>query len=263
MPSNSEAMATSPQRRRLVGVSTKMYFSASRTKQYVSEVATKLAEYPHLLTDVDIFIIPDHLTMASVVTQLQSSSTQIMVGAQDVFWEDAGAYTGEVSASVLAELGCRIVELGHAERRRIFGETDVDTAKKAVAATRNGLTPLVCIGERSTGVVSMAVGECAIQVEAVMNAVPGEAEIILAYEPVWAIGASEPASPEHVVAVVAAIRDLPCVKQRQGLTRIIYGGSAGPGLFEKLGEHVDGLFLGRFAHEPATFIQTIREVAGA
>lgn len=256
-------MTTSPPRRRLVGVSTKMYFSAAQTKQYVSDVTTQLSASSEILKHVDVFIIPDHLTMASVVSQLATSKTPVLVGAQDAFWEDAGAYTGEVSPSVLAELGCRVVEVGHAERRRLFGEADADAAKKAAAAARNGLVPLVCIGERSRGVVSMAVGECATQVEAVMKAVPEDAEVALAYEPVWAIGASEPASAEHVVGVVSSIRELPCVKHRKGLVRIIYGGSAGPGLFETLKDAADGLFLGRFGHDPAAFVKTVREVAGA
>lgn len=261
-------MATS--RRRLVGVSTKMYFSAARTRQYVADVLEQLSASPDLLDSVDIFIIPDHLTLASVVTQLQPQP-QIMVGAQDAFWEDAGAYTGSVSPAVLAELGARIVELGHAERRRLFGETDADAARKAAAAARNGLVPLVCVGERGASqgsggggvVMSRAVGECATQVDAVMAAVPDEAEVVLAYEPVWAIGAAAPASPEHVVGVVAALRALPSVQSRSGTTRIIYGGSAGPGLFAQLKDSVDGLFLGRFAHDPEAFIKTIREVASA
>lgn len=252
-----------PARRRLVGMSTKMYFSAAQTRQYVTDLESQLKTSPDLFDKVDIFVIPDHLTMASVVTQLESSSTPIKVGAQDAFWEDSGAFTGEVSPSVLAELGCQIVELGHAERRRIFGESDADTAKKAAAAVRNGLVPLVCIGERSRGAVSMAVGDCAAQVAAVVGAVPDDAEVVLAYEPVWAIGASEPASADHVAGVVEAIRGLPFVQGRKGLTRIIYGGSAGPGLFEKVKEAVDGLFLGRFAHDPAAFVKTIREVASA
>lgn len=254
---------TAPPRRRLVGVSTKMYFSAAQTKAYVTALSTALSASPDLTTNVDIFFIPDHLTLASVAAQLQSTNTPVLVGAQDAFWEDSGAFTGEASPAVLAELGARIVELGHAERRRLFGETDAVTAKKAAAAVRNGLIPLVCIGERSRGAVSMAVGDCAAQVDAVLKAVPEDAEVILAYEPVWAIGASEPASADHVVGVVEAIRGLPSVKGRKGTTRILYGGSAGPGLFEKLSPAVDGLFLGRFAHDPAAFIKTIQEVAAA
>lgn len=254
---------TPPPRRRLVGVSTKMYFSAARTNSYTTALTTALATTPTLTTNTDIFLLPDHLTLATVAAHLTTTHTPILPGAQDTFWEDTGAYTGATSPAVLAELGCRIVELGHAERRRLFGESDADVARKAAAVVRNGMVPLVCVGERSRGAVSMAVGDCAMQVDAVLGAVPGEAEVILAYEPVWAIGAAEPAGAEHVVGVVEAIRALPCVKGRKGLVRIIYGGSAGPGLFAKLSSAVDGLFLGRFAHDPEAFIQTIREVGAA
>lgn len=264
-------MTPSPPRRRLVGVSTKMYFSVARTRSYVSDVLQTLSQSPDLTDQVDVFIIPDHITLASVVSQISSFSPsasptpppELLVGAQDAFWEDTGAYTGEVSPAVLSEVGCRIVELGHAERRRIFHESDEATARKAAAAARNGLIPLVCIGERTEGEIHVAVDECRVQVEAVMAAVPDDAEVILAYEPVWAIGAAEPAGAEHVVGVVQKIRGLGCVEARRGTTRILYGGSAGPGLFEKLKDGVDGLFLGRFAHDPKQFHQTILEIAKA
>ncbi|KAI0847037.1 mitochondrial triosephosphate isomerase [Daldinia vernicosa] len=264
----SPAPAPTP-RRRIVGVSTKMYFSATRTKQYVDELLQILSSPSTPLNNIDIFIIPDHITLTSVITQLQHSPSPIPIlpGAQDAFYEDTGAYTGEVSPTVLAEVGCRIVELGHAERRRIFGETDADTARKAAAAARNGLIPLICIGERSKADgeagVRVAIDECRTQVEAVLAALPTTAEVVLAYEPVWAIGAAEPAGAEHVVAVTRAIRGLECVRSRKGSTRILYGGSAGPGLFARLKDGVDGLFLGRFAHDPAQFYKTIVEVATA
>ncbi|KAI4592670.1 hypothetical protein KJ359_010572 [Pestalotiopsis sp. 9143b] len=250
-----------PPRRRLVGVSTKMYFSAARTRQFVDEVLQLVSRSPQLVDEVDVFIIPDHITLTSVIAQLDR--TKILTGAQDAFYEDSGAFTGEVSPQVLAEVGCRIVELGHAERRSIFKETDEDAARKAAAAARNGMIPLVCIGERTQGEVVLAVDECRAQVESVMAAMPEDAEVILAYEPVWAIGASSPAAAEYVVNVVKDIRALDCVQRRSGTTRILYGGSAGPGLFEKLKGGVDGLFLGRFAHDPAQFYKTIQEIASA
>lgn len=263
-------------RRRLVGVSTKMYFSYAQTLSYVSSVLSHLSLSPSPLHDlVDIFIIPDHITLSAVATLLKP--TPILPGAQDAHHEDRGAVTGAVSPAVLSEAGCRVLEIGHAERRRLFGETDDIVARKAVAAVRNGLVPLICIGEVTRPGdgegAAAAVNECKPQIETVLSALPDSADVILAYEPVWAIGAPTPAHPAHVIAVARGIRALDCVRRRaEGATRIVYGGSAGPGLFEKFvkggaegeeGQAVDGLFLGRFAHDPEQFVRTIREVAEA
>ncbi|KAI8624976.1 triosephosphate isomerase [Xylariaceae sp. FL1651] len=296
-----------PRRRRLVGVSTKMYFSFARTTSYMDALVSALSQLsPDLLAslrDTDIFVIPDHVSLTSVIAQLRRAPVPVLAGAQDAFHEDAGAFTGEVSPAVLAEVGCRVLELGHAERRRLFGETDESAARKAAAAARNGIVPLVCVGERTkppalssssppaftpTAVsphdsssqndvdddhdhddydknldVPSALPEIRTQVEAVLSAVPPTADVILAYEPVWAIGAAAPAGASYVVAVAQAIREFACVRGRPGTTRILYGGSAGPGLFGKLKDGVDGLFLGRFAHDPEQFVKTICEVATA
>ncbi|KAI0189950.1 triosephosphate isomerase [Xylaria flabelliformis] len=266
-----------PPRRRLVGVSTKMYFSFARTKTYISTLLKLLSDIsPETLRDIDIFVLPDHISLTTVISQLHTNTcpVPILPGAQDAHHEDAGAFTGEVSPAVLAEVGCRILELGHAERRRFFGETDEITAKKAAAAARSGIIPLVCVGERTKPPSSSQEGEeevldaeaalpeIRVQIEAVLDAVDDKTEVILAYEPVWAIGAAAPASASYVVAVAQAIRGFECVRRRPaGSTRILYGGSAGPGLFEKLRDGVDGLFLGRFAHDPEQFVKTILEVA--
>ncbi|KAK0645784.1 triosephosphate isomerase [Cercophora newfieldiana] len=256
-------------RRRIVGVSMKMYFSAGRTSSYVSSVLALLSapDVPASLADIDIFIIPDHVTLSGVAHQVGTAASplarSVLVGAQDCHWEDAGAFTGEVSAAVLAEVGCRLVELGHAERKRLFGETDKTAAEKAKAVVRNGMIPLVCVGELSRGEVSVAAEEVMVQVSSVLEAVGEEAEVVLAYEPVWAIGAAEPAPVEYVCEVVKKLRESKEVRGRNGITRVVYGGSAGPGLFEKLAGELDGLFLGRFAHEPGQFYQTLREVAEA
>lgn len=240
-----------------------MYFSHARTKSYLASLLPHLTARVNTQTvsSLDLFIIPDFLSLPHAVSQTRD--TPLLVGAQDCHWEDAGAFTGEVSPSVLAEMGVRIVELGHAERRRLFGETDETTARKAAAVARNGLIPLVCVGEVVRGSVDDAARDVAGQVEAVMRAVPAEAEVVLAYEPVWAIGAAEPAGAEHVVGVAGRLRELPCVAGRSGPVRIVYGGSAGPGTFARLKDGVDGLFLGRFAHDPEQFWKTIQEVATA
>jgi len=237
----------------------KMYFGLQQTKDYTEELLRQLSPESDVFDSVDIFMIPDFISLPLVSSLIKN--TKIMLGAQDCHYEDNGAFTGEVSPVSLAEVGCKIVELGHAERRRLFGETDEITGKKAAAAARNGLIPLVCIGEKTRGSVEVAVQECRVQVEAVLKAVPEDSEVILAYEPVWAIGQAEPAAADHVVGVTKELRQI--VQGRNGKTRILYGGSAGPGLFEKLAAGVDGLFLGRFAHNVKSFETTIQEIAKA
>jgi len=229
-----------------------MYFDLKSTAQYIRDCAP-LA--PHALSlNVDIFIIPDFLSLAAASTTLRLDAPTIRLGAQDCFWEDIGAYTGEVSPAVLKQIGCSLVELGHAERRKLFGETDAQIAKKAKAAVRNGMTPLVCIGEKTKGTVGEAVEGCRPQIESILEAI--DEEIIFAYEPVWAIGQPKPASAEYVVGVVKELRKLCGTRP----VRFLYGGSAGPGTFAAMREGVDGLFLGRFAHDPKRFFEVISEV---
>ncbi|KAI9821327.1 MAG: hypothetical protein M1827_004063 [Pycnora praestabilis] len=255
-------MATTPpilKTQHLVGVSLKMYFTLAQTQSYTAALST--LSLPPTLT---LFLIPDFISLLPASEALRS--TNILLGAQDTFWEDTGAYTGEISPQTLAEAGVRIVEIGHAERRRMFGETDAHVALKAKAATRNGLVPLVCIGERTHGriaseAVGLAIAECLPQVRAVLDAIPEEAEVVFAYEPVWAIGQAEPAEADHVVAVARELRKM--TAGRRGGTRILYGGSAGPGTFERLRDGVDGLFLGRFAHDLEQLAQVLKEVGGA
>lgn len=246
-------MISSPTRKRTVGVSLKMYFTLEKTAEYVLSCAPLV---PHALShSVEIFIVPDFLSLTSASTVLRLEAPTIRLGAQDCFWEDEGAYTGEVSPAVLKAIGCTLVELGHAERRRLFGETDEHVALKAKAAVRNAITPLVCIGEKNHGSIDEAVNECRPQIESVLEAT-GKEEVIFAYEPVWAIGQPKPAEAEYVVAVTKELRRL--CGERQ--VRILYGGSAGPGTFEAMKEGVDGLFLGRFAHDVENFKQVISEV---
>jgi triosephosphate isomerase len=232
-----------------------MYFDLPSTLRYIDSVSALSS------SSVDLFVIPDFVSLLPANEKL--SSSDIWLGGQDCYHEDKGAFTGEVSPLTLAQAGVKIVEIGHAERRRLFGETDDDVAKKAAAIVRNGMIPLICIGEKekssiASQAVGIAVSECQPQIEAALSLVPDDAEVVLAYEPVWAIGASEPAGADHVVAVTQNLRAL--TQARKGRTRILYGGSAGPGTFGKLKEGVDGLFLGRFAHDVENLKQVIREV---
>lgn len=250
----------SKREKRIVGTSLKMYFDLPSTLRYI-ESAAELSRAADA-ANVDFFVIPDFISLLPAKERL--TGTNVLLGAQDCWAEDKGAFTGEVSPLNLSQAGVKIVEIGHAERRRLFRETDEDVAKKAAAIARNGMIPLICIGEKKKGevasqAVGIAVSECKPQVEAALSQIPDDAEVILAYEPVWAIGAAEPAGADHVVAVTQNLRAL-CAG-RKGRTRILYGGSAGPGTFGKLKEGVDGCFLGRFAHDVKNLEKVIHEMS--
>jgi len=240
----------------IVGVSLKMYLGLEQTRQWLT-AAAELMLRTRAADHVDVVFLPGFLSLALAGEVL--AGTGAHYGAQDVFWEDSGPYTGEVSAPMLREAGCSYVEVGHAERRHLFGEDDDVTARKAAAGARAGLVPIVCVGELHAGSLDDAVRECRAQVEPVLRALPDDAEAVFAYEPVWAIGTSAPADPERVVEVAVRLRRI--FEHRTGRTRLIYGGSAGPGLFSAVASGVDGLFLGRFAHDIQHLASVLAEVA--
>ena len=262
--STAHTMANSKQLPpRLVGIGMKMYFDYPTTSSYITSLKTQYPSPPH--PSVGLFVIPDLLSVAAASYTLLSTP-HILLGAQDCCWEDSGPYTGEISPLALKQTGCSIVELGHAERRTApFNETEEMIAKKAAAAVRNGLIPLVCIGEKAkSGIMSEGVGialrECTPQAISILDVIPESADVILAYEPVWAIGVQEPASADHVLAVVGSLREMIAKRKRSGQLRILYGGSAGPGTWGKLKGGVDGLFLGRFAHDLEALKKVVDEV---
>lgn len=278
MATNKGAYPKLPQK--LLLISLKMYFTPSRTLNYLRGLLDPKNEIvvPQNRSKILLALIPDFLTVypsAEIIRDWQSKLPDandpnlpplFLLGAQDSFWEPLGAYTGEVSPLALREVGVSIVELGHAERRSIFGETDEQTGKKAAAVSAQGLIPLVCIGEVSppgpvaSEAISLAVRECEVQIRAVLDAIPADAPVIFAYEPVWAIGKPAPAGVDHISAVVDGIRAV--IGKREGDVKVLYGGSAGPGLWGKggLGKAVDGMFLGRFAHEIEGVRKVVREV---
>lgn len=256
-------MASPKLPKRLVGVNLKMYFDAPSTTSYITAIAKIVA--PPASVSTGIFILPSYPCLASA-SDFLDMTPQVILGAQDCHSEDSGAHTGEVSPLMLKQVGCRMVCLGHAERRRApFNETDEVVATKAKAVVRNGMIPLICIGEKSqSGIMSEGVGlairECSPQVMSILRAVSGDAPIIFAYEPVWAIGAQEPASADHVLAVVKNLKELIGTVGERAEVRILYGGSAKPGTWGTLKEAADGLFLGRFAHDVGNFEKVVKEI---
>jgi triosephosphate isomerase len=211
------------------------------------------------------FVIPPFTSVRKVKALLAESS--VKVGAQNMHWADAGAWTGEVSAPMLVDCGLDMVELGHSERRAHFGETDETVCLKTEAAIRHGLTPLICIGEtmaeRDAGQAEAVLARQTRGALAALSPEQRAAPILFAYEPVWAIGeGGVPASADYaddrqaeIVAVAEAAlgRRVPC----------LYGGSVNPGNCADLiaRPNIDGLFIGRSAWDVAGYLDILGRCA--
>lgn len=249
-----------PPRSTLLGVSLKLYLDPASTAAWAERVAATAGRHPAVADGtVRLFVLPSLPSLAAAMRAF--TGTRIEVGAQDLWWADRGPYTGAVSGADLAALGCRYVEIGHAERRRWFGEGDHVIGRKLAAAVRNRLVPVLCIGEPE-GAEGRAVEECLERLDAVLAAADEPiGDLVVAYEPKWAIGAERSASPEHVDAVCTALRTRLDGLGLPGTVDVIYGGSAGPGLLSRLGDRIDGLFLGRSAHDPVALASVLDEAA--
>ncbi|MFJ4224072.1 triose-phosphate isomerase family protein [Microbacterium sp. NPDC089695] len=240
-----------------VGVSLKTYFGHERATAWFDEVAARVRAHDAITTGtVSLFITPTYLQILPALAAF--AGTPVRIGGQDVSGEPAGAFTGEVTATELAEIGATIAEIGHAERRRLFGESAHETAAKTRAALTAGLTPLLCIGETDHQDPADAAPVAVAQLRSALDGAPAGA-VIVAYEPVWAIGAPEPAGHDHIRTVTAALRDAIDTDPARTGSAIIYGGAAGPGLLTALGDTVDGVFLGRFAHDPDALVTVLDE----
>ncbi len=200
--------------------------------------------------DVDVLVCPPFVSLSMAVNYLHD--TDIQVGAQNFHYEDNGAYTGEISATMLEESGCNYVLVGHSERREYFGETDELVNKKAHKALAHSLVPVICVGEtleeRKSGVHFDLVSD---QVKIALRGISSieVLDIVIAYEPIWAIGTGETASPEqaqemhaHIRTILADIYDA----ETASAIRILYGGSMKPGNAEELLSQtdVDGGLIG-------------------
>ena len=246
----------------VVGVSLKMYFSGDETLRWCSHVAAMALAHPGVSNgEVEVFVLPSYPMLVPAVAALRG--TPVRVGAQNLCVKDRGPFTGEVSGAMLAELGCRYVAVGHAERRRLFREDDTQVALKVQAALRNQLCPIICIGETARGDAASAAETCVAQLRlALVSMRRGaiEGPLLVAYEPQWAIGVERPAGPEHIRVVVSRLREHLEGEGWGARAGVIYGGSAGAGLMAQLGGVVDGLFLGRRAHDPSALTAVIDEI---
>lgn len=233
----------------------KMYKKAGEAAAFVQH-ATPLVSASR---NCEIVICPPYLSISEAVAA--AAGTNIEVGGQDLFWLREGAYTGEVSAPMLQSAGCKWVIVGHSERRQYFHETDENVLKKTQAAIDAGLTPIVCVGERLDE-------REAGQTEAVLAAqfagglaplVPKDfARVVIAYEPVWAIGTGKTATPEMAEAAHAFIRaeiSRAIGDEAADACRILYGGSVKPenikGLMAQ--SNIDGALVGGASLDPLSF----------
>jgi triosephosphate isomerase (TIM) len=215
-------------RRPMVAGNWKMHGSQAANRALLAE----LEGYVKPDWPIDIVVFPPYVYLSDAVRVLEESS--IKVGAQDVCAESGGAFTGQVGAAMLKDVGCSYVIVGHSERRRWYHEDDALVARKFAAALAGGLTPVLCVGEtleeREAKHTEAVVGR---QVDAViaMHGVGGFANAVLAYEPVWAIGTGRTASPEQAQAVHAFLRNRIGAHDAKmaGRLRILYGGSVKAG----------------------------------
>lgn len=252
----------------LIGHSSKSYFSLAAAHRWADVVSSELhSRYPELShPGSGTFLCVPYPLLPIMIDQLGPSG--MALGTQDLSQFGPGAHTGEVSAELLSEIGSKLTMLGHPERVNQLGETDQMIAAKASQAASHGIIPILVAGEPDPTHDPREV--MAAQFAARLRDVPLEAEVMIAYEPTWAIGAPEPAPPQHVVKVIATIREM--LANRPHL-RLVYGGSAQQGTFRAIVEHArevdnpqgipDGVFLGRFGLDPYAFLAVVDEVRSA
>jgi triosephosphate isomerase len=250
-------------RRPLVAGNWKMHGSRAEAERLVGSLIARGAA----AGDAEVVVCPPFVHLADVGRQLAGSP--IVLGAQSVCAEEAGAYTGEVAASMLADLGCRYVIVGHSERRAMYGEDDALVARKFQAAQRYGLVPILCVGESLAERDGGATREVVLrQLDAVLEATGRDAftRAVVAYEPVWAIGTGRTATPEQAQEVHGLIRVRVAEKDARiaASLRVLYGGSVKAGNAGRLFAmpDVDGGLIGGASLKAEDFTAICRAAGG-
>ncbi|SDX43071.1 triosephosphate isomerase [Geodermatophilus africanus] len=260
-------------RRPLIAGNWKMHLTHLEAIGLVQKLVFSLKE-PELEA-AEVVVLPPFTALRSVQTLVAGDKLEVGYGAQDLSVQDSGAYTGEVSGAMLAALACRYVVIGHSERRALHAEDDAVVAGKVQAALRHGLVPILCVGE---GLEVRRAGEhvahCTTQLDAALEGLtaeqltaPGEGTgIVIAYEPVWAIGTGEVATPEDAQEVCGALRSRLAERfggETAGIVRILYGGSVKAANTAGIlaGPDVDGALVGGASLDADEFAQICRTAA--
>ncbi len=222
-----------------------------------------LSQYPRQ-NDRTLIFFPPALSFHAVAASL-GERRDILLGVQNVHWEDQGAFTGELSVPIARDAGARLVLVGHSERRHVFGETDEECARKCATVERGGLTPMLCVGEtleqREAGQAESTVTR---QLRSGLSRMTQllHRPVAIAYEPVWAIGTGKNATPDDATAMHEVIRDEleKLCGDRARTTNILYGGSVNPGNAPQLiaAPEVDGLLVGGASLDPGIWLAVAR-----
>jgi len=247
-------------RKKLIAANWKMYKTVEQAREFV---AAFLPEARHHHRD-EIVLCPPYVAIPAVVEAVRGSA--LGVGGQDMFWEKEGAYTGAISASMLRAAGCTHVIIGHSERRQYFGETDDTVNRKLKAALAAGLKPIVCVGEtlqeREAGLTDEVLRrQCALALRDISAA--HAAGLVMAYEPVWAIGTGKTATPETAVQAHQVLREEAAEVLGAHVAnhmRILYGGSVKPENATTLMSQpeIDGALVGGASLDPKSFLAIVR-----
>ena len=251
-------------RRKLIAGNWKMNETVPEAVVLAQEISNLMER--DWLEMVDVAVCPPFVDLKPVKTVLEFDRVDIALGAQNVYWEPAGAFTGEISIPMIKEIGCTYCIIGHSERRNLFGETNEDVNRKARALIEAGIAPIVCVGE------SLAVRDegayldyVTAQVRAAFAGIDGDdaRTTVVAYEPVWAIGTGRTATPEQAEEVCAAIRA--CLadlydEATAAAMRILYGGSMNEGNAALLlaEADIDGGLIGGAALKAGSFIEIVK-----
>lgn len=260
----STAASVGSSRRRVIAGNWKMFKSQMETELFFSSFTTLVEG----ISQCDIVVCPPFTALHAAVDAARG--TQVSIGAQDVFWEKEGAFTGEISPQMLVDAGCTYVIIGHSERRQFFGETDETVARKTKAALAAGLIPIVCIGEtlqhREGGMTEHI---CRSQfLDGPGSLTPDEfSRILIAYEPVWAIGTGKTATPQIAAETHRLIRQCTADKfsaAHASALRILYGGSVKPDNIQGLmaEQELDGALVGGASLDAKSFANIILDCAG-
>jgi triosephosphate isomerase len=245
-------------RRPILAANWKMHMTAAEAVAFAEAFVPRVGA----VRDVDVVIAPPFTALDRLARAIAGSN--VMLAAQNVHPEPKGAFTGEISVGMLAEIGCRYAIVGHSERRTLFGESDEFVARKAAAVFAAGMTPIVCVGEslaeREAGRTFDVVGA---QLAGSLAAIPADraAEVVVAYEPIWAIGTGRTATPEIAQEVHAFARAQ--LRKHLGAAadaiRIQYGGSVKPDNVDELMAQpdVDGALVGGASLDPAAFSRIV------